>query len=64
MTIPVPWDAKYQENFSRLIAQLGERYGSDPLCVSVVLTCANFMSKEMHLPKTPEDRTKWSSMGD
>ena len=64
VTIPVPWDPKYQENFSRLIARLGERYSSDPLCVSVVLTCANFMSKEMHLPKTPEDRGKWSSMGD
>ena len=47
-----------------MIAQLGERYSSDPLCVSVVLTCANFMSKEMHLPKTPEDRAKWSAMGD
>ncbi len=64
VAIPVPWDTKYQENFSRLIARLGERYGSDPLCVSVVLTCANFMSKEMHLPKTPEDRAKWSGMGD
>jgi glycosyl hydrolase family 42 (putative beta-galactosidase) len=64
VTIPVPWDPKYQENFSRIIAQLGERYSSDPLCVSVVLTCANFMSKEMHLPKDPEDRGKWSTMGD
>src|SRR2546430_13693837 len=64
VTIPVPWDPKYQENFSRIIARLGERYSSDPLCVSVVLTCANFMSNEMHLPKTPEDRAKWSAMGD
>jgi hypothetical protein len=64
VTVPVPWDPKYQENFSRIIARLGERYSSDPLCVSVVLTCANFMSKEMHLPKTPEDRAKWSAMGD
>jgi hypothetical protein len=62
--IPVPWDSKYQENFSRMIGRLGERYSSDPLCVSVVLTCANFMSKEMHLPKTPEDRAKWSATGD
>src|SRR5438552_18731098 len=60
VTVPVPWDPKYQENFSRLITRLGERYSSDPLCVSVVLTCANFMSKEMHLPKTPE----WKAMGD
>lgn len=64
VAIPVPWDPKYQENFSGLIARLGERYSSDPLCISVVLTCANFMSKEMHLPKTPEDRAKWSAMGD
>jgi hypothetical protein len=64
VTIPVPWDPKYQENFSRIIPRLGERYSSDPLCVSVVLTCANYMSKEMHLPKTPEDRAKWNAMGD
>jgi Beta-galactosidase len=64
VVIPVPWDPKYQQSFSRLIAQLGERYGSDPSCVSVVLTCANFMSKEMYLPKTPEDRAKWKAMGD
>jgi hypothetical protein len=64
VTIPVPWDPKYQESFSRLITKVGERYSSDPLCVSVVLTCANFMSNEMHLPKTPGDRAKWKAMGD
>ena len=52
--IPVPWDPIYQRNFSRVITQLGEHYASDPLCVSVVLTCANLLSAEMHLPKTPE----------
>jgi len=40
----------------------GNHRRSRPL--SVVLTCANFMSNEMHLPKTPEDRAKWSAMGD
>ena len=64
VTIPVPWDPKYQQSFSRLVTQLGERYGSDPLCVSVVLTCANFMSKEMLLPKAPADLAKWKQMGD
>jgi hypothetical protein len=64
VAIPVPWDPKYQQSFSRLVTQLGERYGSDPLCVSVVLTCANFMSKEMLLPKTPADLAKWKQMGD
>jgi hypothetical protein len=64
VAIPVPWDPIYQRNFSRLITQLGERYSSDPLCVSVVLTCANFLSKEMHLPRTPEDLAKWKQMGD
>ena len=61
--IPVPWDPIYQRNFSRVIEQLGERYASDPLCVSVVLTCANFMSAEMHLPKTREDLAKWKAFG-
>ncbi len=64
VVIPVPWDPVYQRNFSRLITQVGERYASDPLCVSVVLTCANFNSSEMHLPKTAEDRAKWNAMGD
>jgi Beta-galactosidase len=63
VVIPVPWDPIYQRNFSRLIKQLGEHYANDPLCVSVVLTCANFMSKEMHLPKAPADRAKWKAMG-
>ena len=64
VAIPIPWDPKYQQNFSHVIAQLGERYAGDPLCVSVVLTCANFMSSEMHLPKTPADRAKWKQTGD
>lgn len=63
MVIPVPWDPIYQRNFSRIIAQLGERYANDPLCVSVVLTCANSLSAEMHLPKTPEDLAKWRALG-
>jgi hypothetical protein len=63
VTVPVPWDSIYQRNFSRVIAQLGERYAADPLCVGVVLTCANFMGAEMHLPKRPEDRAKWQAMG-
>ena len=64
VVIPVPWDAIYQKHFSNLIQQVGERYSADPLCVSVVLTCANFNSSEMHLPKTPADLAKWKEMGD
>jgi len=62
--IPIPWDPIYQRNFSRVIEQLGNHYATDPLCVGVVITCANFMSKEMHLPKRPEDRAKWQASGD
>jgi len=64
VVIPVPWDPIYQSRFSQVIHEVGERYSADPLCVSIVLTCANFNSSEMHLPKTPEDRAKWSAMGD
>jgi hypothetical protein len=63
MVIPIPWDPVYQRNFSQVIAELGERYASDPLCVSVVLTCANTLSAEMHLPKTREDLAKWRALG-
>ena len=62
--IPIPWDPIYEREFSRRIAQLGERYAQDPLCVSVVLTCANALSAEMHLTKTREDLAKWQAMGD
>jgi len=64
VSLPLPWDPIYQERFSALIRALGERYSGDPLCVSVALTCANFMSGEMHLPKRPEDMARWRSYGD
>lgn len=64
VALPVPWDPIYQERFSALIRALGKRYSSDPLCVSVALTCANYLSGEMHLPKRPEDMARWRSLGD
>jgi hypothetical protein len=62
--IPVPWDPTYEASFSRTIERLGDRYANDPLCVSVVLTCANFMSAEMHLPKDRSEITRWRALGD
>jgi hypothetical protein len=62
--LPIPWDPIFERDFSRMIQQLGEHYGSDPLCVSVVVTCANFMSAEMHLPKTGQDLSTWHTLGD
>ena len=64
IAFPIPWDPIYQRDFSRTIAKLGERYAKDPLCVSVVLTCANAMSAEMHLTKSREDLAKWQALGD
>ena len=61
--VPVPWDPVFQKHFSRLIRKLGERYAADPHCVGVTLTCANFMSAEMHLPKGKEDMRKWKEFG-
>jgi hypothetical protein len=63
VSVPVPWDPVYQKHFSRLIRKLGERYASDPHCVGVTLTCANFMSSEMHLPRTPKDMEQWKKFG-
>jgi len=62
-TIPVPWDPGYQRHFSRLIRAMGQRYASDPHCVAVTLTCANYQSAEMHLPKRPEDMKRWAELG-
>ncbi|MEO5717018.1 MAG: hypothetical protein ABIR29_00415 [Chthoniobacterales bacterium] len=62
--LPIPWDPIYERDFTRIIQQLGKQYASDPLCVSVVLTCANFMSAEMHLPKSRQDLSRWQALGD
>ena len=62
--VPVPWDPVYERHFSSIIGRLGERYARDPLCVSVVLTCANFLSAEMHLPKSSADLARWHALGD
>ncbi len=62
--IPVPWDPVFEQNFARIIKRLGDRYAADPACVSVVITCANFMSAEMHLPKRRTDLNEWQSLGD
>lgn len=62
--IPIPWDPVFERDFTRIIDQLGQRYASDPLCRSVVLTCANFLSAEMHLPKSPSDLARWRSRAD
>ncbi|MBI5632843.1 MAG: beta-galactosidase [Nitrospirae bacterium] len=64
VTFPLPWDPVYQRHFSLLIKKLGLRYSPDPLCVSVALTCANFLSAEMHLPKEFQDMEKWRLLGD
>jgi hypothetical protein len=64
VTIPIPWDPIYERDFSLMIKELGARYANDPLCVSVVLTCANYLSAEMHLPKTRADLKNWSELGD
>jgi hypothetical protein len=61
--IPLPWDPVFQKHFSRLIRKLGERYGSDPQCVAVTLTCANYMSSEMHLPRSRQDVETWNKLG-
>ncbi len=64
INIPVPWDPVYERDFARIISALGKRYANDPLCVSVVLTGANFMSAEMNLPKTRSDLARWQALGD
>jgi hypothetical protein len=61
---PIPWDPIYQREFSKRIVQLGERYSQDPLCVGVVLSCANATSGEMHLHKGPDQLAKWQAMPD
>ena len=63
VSIPLPWDPIYQDHFSRLISKLGERYSKDSLCIAVVLSCANYLSAEMHLPRQSEDMKKWESYG-
>ena len=62
--MPLPWDETYHKHFHRLLGKIAKRYGSDRNFVAIVLTGANLMSDEMHLPKSPEDLQKWRSIPD
>ncbi len=47
---PLPWSTAAQTALSRAIAELGNRYGNDPLLVGVhVSSTANYSSAEMHM---------------
>jgi hypothetical protein len=60
--IPIPWDPVYLREFEQFVRAAGERYASDPLCVAVTVTGANFQSAEAHLPKEPADIEKWKAL--
>jgi acetyl esterase/lipase len=59
VNIPLPWNKKYQTYFFRAIDQLAKHYASDKQLIAVSMTIANFMSPELHLPRTNADIKQW-----
>jgi hypothetical protein len=45
---PVPWSAELKEHYGALVAELGKKYGADPLLAGLHVTGPTFPSAEMH----------------
>jgi acetyl esterase/lipase len=59
INIPLPWDKTYQKYFFRAVDEVAKRYASDKKLIAVSMTVANFMSPEMHLPRSRADMKQW-----
>jgi len=59
--LPLPWDTIYQSAFFRVTEKLAERYSYDYNLVAISCVGANFLSGEMHLPRTKIDMEKWEN---
>lgn len=57
MSMPLPWDPIWQKYYENILRKAGERYSSDPNCLSIVLTCSR--TAEMHFPRRPEEAQRW-----
>jgi hypothetical protein len=63
LTIPVPWDEAFLSAWEDFVAAAGKHYASERAIAMVHVTGPNKHFSEMHLPKDPEDRQRWRSMG-
>ena len=59
VNIPLPWDKTYQIYFFRAVNELAQHYASDKKLIAVSMTIANFMSPELHLPRSKADIKQW-----
>lgn len=62
LKMPLPWDSVWQRHYERTLRTLGQRYGDDPHCRSVVLSVSR--TAEMHFPRAEADIANWKKLGD
>lgn len=63
LAIPIPWDAAYLARWSAFVAAFGRRYNDDPSVVLIQMAGPTANTAEMHLAKTPADKTVWRAKG-
>jgi hypothetical protein len=63
LTIPVPWDPVFLARWKQFVRTMGGRYASNETVVLVHLTGPSGAGAEMHLPKRPEDKERWTRIG-
>ncbi|MCF6174389.1 MAG: alpha/beta hydrolase [Victivallaceae bacterium] len=64
VNIPLPWNKKYQTYFFQAVGELAQHYASDKQLIAVSMTVANFMSPELHLPRSKADIKQWQQHAD
>jgi hypothetical protein len=63
MTLPMPWDPVYLNNYLTFVKQVSDRYGTSPALKVVAADGPTSVSAEFTLPKSPEDVKKWQADG-
>jgi len=63
LTLPVPWDEAFLSAWEAFVAAAGAHYAQERAIAMVHVTGPNKHSAEMILPRQPEDRERWRSLG-
>lgn len=63
VSMPVPWDPIFLNEWTEFVAALGERYRDEPALALVHITTSTGNGFEMQLPSTPADVTAWNAAG-
>lgn len=61
--MPLPWDARFLDEWTAFITALGNRYNNHPRITLIHMTSASANGFEMQLPFTPTDMSAWNAAG-